>query len=172
MENPVVLRVILDHPNEDIFRDLALSPASTLEDLHHQVVKAFGLHTGEMASFYRSNENWEQGDEVPLVGFEESAPAMADLSLAEVFPAAHHRLLYVYDFLQLWTFYVERVVLKTDVEPGELPRVLLAVGKTPEESPASLGGEGGEGGDFDEDDQDSFDQDDLEGFGEWGEEEF
>ena len=35
--------------------------------LHQTIVAAFDLQKGEMASFFLSNENWDQEDEIPLL---------------------------------------------------------------------------------------------------------
>ena len=58
-------RVILD-AEEDIFRDIAIMDTDTLEDLHNAIVNAFGFDGMEIASFYRSDNEWSQGEEIPL----------------------------------------------------------------------------------------------------------
>ena len=59
------LRVILD-VREDVFRDIEIQGADTLEDLHNAIVQAFSLEGQEMASFYLSDEEWNQGEEISL----------------------------------------------------------------------------------------------------------
>jgi hypothetical protein len=54
-------RIILD-AKEDVFRDIEIGSENTLEELHNSITQAFGFEGNEMASFYVSNENWEQGE--------------------------------------------------------------------------------------------------------------
>ena len=96
-------RLILD-AKEDVFRDIALEEADNFEDFHNAITQAFGFGGSEMAIFYESDEEWKQGDSISLfdVG-DESVRRMSDTQLNAVFPDVS-KMLYVYDFLNLWTF--------------------------------------------------------------------
>ena len=99
------IRIILD-VKEDVFRDIEIEKTSTLEDLHHAITQSFGFLGNEMASFYKSNESWRQGEELPLESMENGSN-MRDEPLNKIFTSSQHHLIYVYDFLNLWTFFVE-----------------------------------------------------------------
>ena len=58
-------RVILD-TEEDVFRDLEIDQQASLEDLHNAINQSFGFDGGEMASFYKSDDQWNQGQEISL----------------------------------------------------------------------------------------------------------
>ena len=58
-------RIILD-THEDVFRDIEIEASNTLEDFHNAITQAFGFDGQEMASFYTSNELWEEDEEIPL----------------------------------------------------------------------------------------------------------
>ena len=62
------IRIILDI-KDDVLRDLEIKSNSSFEDLHYAIVKAFNLDGNEMASFYLSDENWKQGEEITLESF-------------------------------------------------------------------------------------------------------
>ena len=62
------IRIILD-TKEDIIRDLEIEDKSSFEDLHFAIIKSFQLMGKEMASFYISNNEWVQGEEITLQGF-------------------------------------------------------------------------------------------------------
>ena len=66
MATLVRLRIILDTEN-DVFRDIEIPTDAPLLALHDAILKAFGWEAGELASFYRSNEAWDRGDEFPLL---------------------------------------------------------------------------------------------------------
>lgn len=52
-------RVILD-AEEDVIRDIAIESGDSLEDLHNTITQAFGFAGNEMASFYTSDDEWNQ----------------------------------------------------------------------------------------------------------------
>ena len=64
------LRVILD-VEQDVFRDLEIEASASLDDLHLSITQAFGFLGNEMASFYRTNEEWVQGEELPLLDLDD-----------------------------------------------------------------------------------------------------
>ena len=130
-------RIILD-TDEDVFRDIEIKASATLEDFHNVIIQSFGFDGQEMASFYTSNDLWEEGEEISLfdVGEEdEQSRLMGETFLDEIVDRENTRLLYVYDFLNMWTFMVE---LADIVEPEEgqmYPNLMFAHGQIPEEAP-------------------------------------
>ena len=56
------IRIILD-AEDDIFRDIEIDVAGTLEDLHNTITQSFGFMGNEMASFYTCDDNWNQKEE-------------------------------------------------------------------------------------------------------------
>ncbi len=130
-------RVILDI-EDDVFRDIEISKNDTLEDFQNAIVQAFGFEGGEMASFYLSNDSWEQGEEYPLFDVGESEnplQLMADTPIDSVVENEHDRLIFIYDFLSMWTFLVELMQI-SDVESTVLyPRLIFSHGIVPEEAP-------------------------------------
>lgn len=99
-------RIILD-THEDVFRDIEIQASSTLEDLHNAIVQSFGFDGQEMASFYISNDLWEEGEEISLFDVSDEPGAirvMEETYLENVVNENQTRLLYVYDFLNMWTF--------------------------------------------------------------------
>ncbi|MDA0773694.1 MAG: hypothetical protein O2914_07160 [Bacteroidetes bacterium] len=128
------IRTILD-VKEDVFRDIEIEASATLEELHDAITQAFGFAGNEMASFYQSNEDWEQGEEIPLVDFDASGSPMGDTPLQEVFTADCHHLIYIYDFLALWTFYVELMEMAEPLAGASYPNLIFAQGEVPEVAP-------------------------------------
>jgi hypothetical protein len=163
-EQILQIRVILD-TEADVFRDLEVEDTSTLEDLHLEVIKSFTLEPGEMASFYVSDEEWNQGMEIGLEAFGDG-PAMKDATVGMMLQESGDRLLFVYDFLNMWTFFLELIRAKP-TEPGAVyPRETLRFGERPESAPEKDFGavESGKGRLFD----DAFDEDE----GDFGDQSF
>ncbi|TMM30990.1 plasmid pRiA4b ORF-3 family protein [Polaribacter aestuariivivens] len=129
------IRVILD-TNEDVIRTILVNDAINLEDLHFTIAKSFGFEGQEMASFYRTDEEWNQGEEIPLFNMAEAGEglSMKTCALLETLPEENDKLIYVYDFLKMWTFYVD-VVQISDEQKDDLPAIILNVGEIPEKAP-------------------------------------
>ncbi len=127
-------RLILD-TKEDVFRDIALEEDATFEDFHNAITQAFGFGGSEMAVFYESDDEWQQGDSISLFDMgDEDVRRMSDTLLKDVF-SHRSKMLYVYDFLNLWTFFIE--LIETDEpKPGNAyPMLLFTHGEVPEEAP-------------------------------------
>ena len=156
-------RVIFDTEKDDIFRDIALEASATLEDLHNVIVQSFGFDGTEMASFYLSDDDWNQGEEFQLFDMSEEGNAMSETILESILNEDQKRLLYVYDFLSMWTFFVELMEVD-DYEDGvTYPILLQSYGQMPAEAPdknfvaEDFDEFGSEFDEFDMDDED-FDQ--------------
>ncbi|MFC7358207.1 hypothetical protein ACFQO1_10935 [Jejudonia soesokkakensis] len=129
-------RIILDN-HEDVFRDIEIEASSTMEDFHNVITQAFGFAGQEMASFYVSNEKWEQGEEIALFDMsegDEKVRVMHDTILEDTVWEEQTKLIYIYDFLNMWTFLVELAEV-TEYEDGQsYPNLMFAVGEIPEEA--------------------------------------
>ena len=132
-------RVILDNDTEDdIFRDLEIRESDTLEDLHNIITQSFGFNGLEMASFYISNDTWEQGEEISMFDVSEGANAIRLMNETVINDVAHEmqtKLIYVYDFLSMWTFYVELAEIVDEAEGQDYPNLMFVHGQIPDEAP-------------------------------------
>jgi len=130
-------RIILD-VNEDVLRDIEIEETATLEELHHAITQAFGFLGNEMASFYRSDQEWTQGEEMSLEAMDPTQESFGDQALNSVICADQHHLIYVYDFLNLWTFFVELMEVGGTITGTTYPNLIHALGEVPEEAPVKL----------------------------------
>ncbi len=124
------IRVILN-TEEDVIRDIAIDSMSNLEDLHNAITNAFGFTGDQMASFFRSDETWVQGEEHPLFDMGEGADRkvqMNQILLDQVLQKDNDKMLYVYDFFNMWSFYVELIQADFDHQKVELPSLLFSLG--------------------------------------------
>lgn len=129
-------RVILD-VSEDIFRDIEIEASSTLEDFHNTITQSFGFDGQEMASFYVSNDAWEQGEEIALFDMGETPGKlriMADTLLEDTVWEKQTKLIYVYDFLTMWTFLVELAEITEREDGRSYPNLMFAHGILPAEA--------------------------------------
>jgi len=130
-------RVILD-TKEDVIREIAILKDFTLDDLHQTIINAFGFDGMEMASFYHTDQEWNQGEEIPLFNMSDQVGGlsqMSDYKIDMVFNNTNKNLIYVYDFLNLWTFFVEFVSEFNEIEDKSVPLLLFSLGELPKEAP-------------------------------------
>ena len=164
-------RVILD-TKEDIFRDIEIRQDATLEDFHNSIVQSFGFDGMEVASFFTSDEEWRQDEEIALFDMGEAEDPRRTMSatlIEDVVTEAQPRLIYVYDFLNLWTFFIELGDIAEPEEGRMYPNLMYVHGQIPAQAPpADFSGdeddleseeEPDEGLEFDDD----YDVEDYEG---------
>ncbi len=133
--NIYVFRVILD-TEEDVFRDIEVATDSSFEELHSAIKQAFDFEGEEMSSFYMSDEHWNKGTEIPLIdmGLTEDitdAFMMSNVKLEDMINSPSEKILYVYDYLRMWCFYVELVSIKKGIPSTIYPKVALVYGDAP-----------------------------------------
>ncbi|MEO0045103.1 MAG: hypothetical protein RL705_294, partial [Bacteroidota bacterium] len=123
-------RAILD-AEEDVFRDIAIQEEDTLEDLHNAIVNAFGFDGLEVASFYTCDDQWNQEDEIPMFDTGDvpgEMKIMSDYRLNQLLGEDQTKIIYVYDFINMWTFLVELAAVE-DEEVGVIyPNLLFSHG--------------------------------------------
>lgn len=99
------LRIIYDDSQKEVVRDIVAEYELTLEALHYQIVYAFGMHSGELASFIVCDEQWES---LYLITTEEmkdtkdvetsNPKTFANTSLQDIFTSTESKVVYTYDF--------------------------------------------------------------------------
>ncbi|MBW7870366.1 MAG: hypothetical protein H3C39_04815 [Flavobacteriia bacterium] len=130
------IRVILD-TKEDVFRDIEVRDKQTLFSLYKGIVSAFSLQGEELASFYESNKDWDQGREIPLedMGDTGNDETMADFQISEILPKVGDRMIFVYDYMEMWTFYVEVIAIEDKKAVFNYPLTVYRFGSMPLKAP-------------------------------------
>ncbi|NJB72443.1 hypothetical protein GGR42_002934 [Saonia flava] len=131
------IRVILD-AEDDIFRDIEIEESNTLEDFHNAISQSFGFLGDEMASFYTCDDNWNQDEEIALFDVSENGSdvrLMSETLLEDILGEQTPKLIYVYDFLNMWTFYVELADIVDKEDGGSYPNTLFSFGELPDSPP-------------------------------------
>ncbi|PQJ82205.1 IS1096 element passenger TnpR family protein [Polaribacter glomeratus] len=129
------IRIILD-TKEDVIRTILVDESVSLENLHTTIAASFGFEGQQMASFYRTDDEWNQGEEIPLFNMAEAGEdiSMQTCFVNEILPEENSKLIYVYDFLKMWTFYVDVVEISSEIKEN-LPETILSFGEIPEKEP-------------------------------------
>ncbi len=131
------IRIILD-AQEDIFRDIEIDASNSMEEFHNAIAQSFGFLGNEMASFYTCDDEWVQDEEIALFDMSENGSdvkLMNETFLEDVMTEKTPKLIYVYDFLSMWTFFVELADIVEHESGVTYPNLLFSFGELPETPP-------------------------------------
>lgn len=159
-------RAILD-AEEDVFRDIAIDGNASLEDLHNAIVNAFGFDGLDVASFYTCDDIWNQEDEIPMFDSGDipgEQKTMSDYAINDLLYDEQTKIIYVYDFINMWTFLVELAAIEEAVTGETYPALLFSHGELPAEAIEKQFEADGDN-DFYSEFEDDLDEDDLDAFG-------
>ena len=159
-------RVILD-AEEDIFRDIAILSDDTLEDLHNAIFNSFGFDGMEVASFYTCDATWNQEDEIPMFDAGDvpgEQKTMSDYQLSDLLDKQNTKIIYVYDFINMWTFLVELAAIEEQIPGNNYPETIFSHGEMPDEA-IEKNFEADMHDDIYGEFEDDLDEDDLDMFG-------
>ena len=159
-------RVILD-AEEDIFRDIAILAEDTLEDFHNAIFNSFGFDGMEVASFYTCDDTWNQEDEIPMFDAGDvlgEQKTMSDYQLSDLLDKQNTKIIYVYDFINMWTFLVELAAIEEQIPGNNYPETIFSHGEMPDEA-IEKNFEADMHDDIYGEFEDDLDEDDLDMFG-------
>lgn len=126
---------VIQGNNEELVRVIDIPGNYTLEHLHLAILRSINFQEGELASFYQSDEQWNKDREIHLMdmGTDEESVTMADCKLNQVVSEKGDRLIYVYDFMAMWTFYVELQDIVKAQKELEYPVLVEEKGEAPDQ---------------------------------------
>lgn len=171
-----IYRFKLRFENQDEFmREIEVRSDQTFGDFHRAIVSDLKLDTGTFSSFFTCNDQFRKKQEISLVDMnpepEEDGGkpvyVMDKSRLSKFIDDPHQKLLFVYDYLNYWTFYIELQKILPADSSREYPRIFRSEGEIPRELSAKPGALPADEKridlSFDEDVYDPEDLDHLEG---------
>lgn len=121
---------------EDSFvLDVNINHDQTFQQMHQAIQKALNYDAQQMASFFKSNDEWEKLDEITTMDMGSDTPVkiMSETKIESFFTEKNQRILYVFDFLAERLFFGS-VTRTIDAEPPiELPSISRIEGNIPEQ---------------------------------------
>jgi hypothetical protein len=122
---------------DQVFRDIEVRDTDSLEDLHNILVQSFGLDGNELASFYTTDDELNMIDEIPLFNMDASMQggAMANVQIKDVLNREMPKLIYIYDYLNMWQFLIELLEQGPEIPGRTYPALIYAYGQLPENPP-------------------------------------
>ncbi len=107
--------------DESIYRDVAIRHTQLFSDLHETILKAYEFDNKHKATFYRSNDNWQQGREITLEKYDKEYKAppllMKETTIGSEIKIPNQKFLYLYDFNKNWSFLVELINVSKEENP-------------------------------------------------------
>ena len=125
-------KIFLDDEDEDFLREIEIADNSTFEDLHYAILNAVGLQGEELASFYICDSTWTKDKEITLLDMSEDEnkiDIMSECKLKNFILDPDQKLIYEYDFLNMWVFHVELMKTKPAQAKVKYPQVVKKAGK-------------------------------------------
>lgn len=122
--------------DDTFYFDVEIQSNQTFENLHNCILQTLKFDNSQLASFYISDDRWVKGKEITLLDMneneEEKIPVMSESVLCKFIENPHQKLIYVYDFMDMWTFQLELMKILPKEEPHtSYPRVVKIQGTPP-----------------------------------------
>lgn len=132
-------RILIDS-GEDIFRDIEIKSTQTFEEFHNIILASYQFDNSQMASFYLSDDEWNKGQEIALFDMniaEEDGNkvlTMGETPINTQINCVGQHLLYTYDFLNMWDFYIELIEIVVKEKDQSYPQIVYKQGDSPLQS--------------------------------------
>jgi hypothetical protein len=122
--------------DDAVYRDVVIRHTQNFKELHEVILKGYEFDNKHKATFYRSNDHWQQGREITLEQYDKSykvAPLlMENTTIGSEIKDPNQKFVYVYDFNKNWTFLVELIqVNKEESSKIDYPSVVRTEGIAP-----------------------------------------
>jgi hypothetical protein len=91
----------------------------------------------EVASFYTCDDTWNQEDEIPMFDAGDvpgEQKTMSDYQLSDLLDQQNTKIIYVYDFINMWTFLVELAAVEEQIAGNFYPETIFSHGEMPDEA--------------------------------------
>ena len=144
------IRVILN-VEEDVLRDIEVDGSLSMMEFHKAISSFFGFDSSEPSTFFKSNNKWEREDEIKIFKLDENDQVYPDSSVSEFIKSKGDKLIYIYDFLNYWTFFVELYEVDELSNSDSKFECINSVGDVPKEAPSDIYNNTEKANNFDQD---------------------
>ncbi len=137
---------ILTDDDEDFLMDIEVKATQTFLDFHNAIKKFCNILSNELASFYICDDNWRKKTEIMLIDMsepenkEQQKPyfVMENAYLNQIINNPHQKLMYVYDFIKMHTFYVELIKINKTSDSIDYPALIKKEGSLNLNTPSGM----------------------------------
>ncbi len=144
-------RIILNVKN-DVLRDIIVESSISLIEFSKIISSEFGFDSSEISTFHHTDDNWEQLEEIKIFKIDDQDKIMDNVSISNFFIAKDDKLIFIYDFLNYWTFFVELYEVGEFNINDKNYLTINSIGEVPKEAPSDIFSQSGETNQIDFDD--------------------
>ncbi len=113
-------RIYLEE-DDTVYRDILIQHKQSFLDLHKAILSAYAFDGKHEATFFRSNDQWQQGREISLAKYDKTYQVepllMQETVIGSEIRDTNQKFVYLYDFAKKWTFLVELIHVSKDENP-------------------------------------------------------
>ena len=130
-------RIILN-VKEDVLRDIVIDSGTSLIEFSKIISTEFGFDSSEISTFHNTDDNWEQLDEIKIFKIDDTDEIMDNIPISNFFISKNDKLIFIYDFLNYWTFFIELYEVGDFINDNSKYFVINSIGKVPKEAPSNI----------------------------------
>lgn len=111
-------RIYLEE-DEAVYRDVVILHTQTFQDLNDIILKSYEFDTKHDATFFRSNDHWQEGREISKEKYNKSYRAepliMRNTIIGTEIRDTNQKFIFLYDFNKGWRFLVELIKVTKEI---------------------------------------------------------
>tara|TARA_B100000989_G_scaffold266810_1_gene220537 strand:- start:401 stop:832 length:432 start_codon:yes stop_codon:yes gene_type:complete len=130
-------RIILN-VEEDVLRDIVIDSSTSLFEFSQIISTEFGFDSHEISTFHNTDDNWEQLDEIKIFKIDDKDEIMDNIPISNFFISKNDKLIFIYDFLNYWTFFIELYEVGDFITDNSKYFIINSIGKVPKEPPTNI----------------------------------
>jgi hypothetical protein len=125
--------VVLSDEDESFVREFEFLDTHTLMDFHNQIQDELEFDKSQMASFFMATDNWEKEEEFTLFDMGTGSSTMEVAVLEDIIFRKNQKLIYVFDFFNERSLFVEYTGEAKEVEGRDYPSCTNSKGIPPKQ---------------------------------------
>jgi hypothetical protein len=125
--------VVLSDEDESFVREFEFLDSQSLMDFHSLIQEELEFDKSQMASFFLATDNWEKEEEFTLFDMGTGSSTMDDAILEDVIFRKNQKLLYVFDFFNERSLFVEYTGEAKEIDGREYPACTNSKGIPPKQ---------------------------------------
>jgi len=125
--------VVLSDEDESFVREFEFLDSHTLLDFHNLIQDELEFDKSQMASFFMATDNWEKEEEFTLFDMGTGSSTMEDGVLEDIIFRKNQKLLYIFDFFNERSLFVEYTGEVKEIDGREYPSCTNSKGLPPKQ---------------------------------------
>jgi len=129
---------ITTNTEEDFSMQVDIKSNQTFKEFHDAIKTYCNIKTNELSSFFICDHKWHKNQEITLLDMrvqkedfedEDIKPVMEQVTLSQLINDPHQRLLFVYDYINMFTFNIELINILKVSDLANYPNLVKKEGE-------------------------------------------